>query len=40
MSYRYLFGFTHGPALEPLAQRVTVRCHLRGLDREQTEAYL
>lgn len=26
--------------LEPLAQRVTVRYHLRGLDREQTEAYL
>ncbi len=26
--------------LEPLAQRVTVRYHLRGLDREQTQAYL
>jgi len=26
--------------LEPLAQRITVRYHLRGLDREQTEAYL
>jgi len=26
--------------LEPLAQRITVRYHLRGFNREQTEAYL
>ncbi len=26
--------------LEPLAQRITVRYHLRGLDREHSEAYL
>ena len=26
--------------LEPLAQRITVRYHLRGLDRDHTEAYL
>lgn len=26
--------------LEPLTQRITVRYHLRGLDRQQTEAYL
>lgn len=26
--------------LEPLAQRITMRYHLRGLDRQQTEAYV